>query len=130
VDEWHRLEGFRGHVPSQAQSVSLIKVENLIPAGRPILKIKRLCGEVLRGLSERLAAIHAAQGTLSIPPETLLKVQVLQGLDTVCSERQLCARMQTDRITPQPERVVGCDRAIIAISGPAAEEFIAGLGPA
>jgi transposase len=40
--------------------------------------------------------IYAAAGAPSIPPETLLKGKVLQALYTVRSDRQLCARMQTD----------------------------------
>ena len=86
----------RGEVPSQPNFVSLINVETMIAAGHPIRAIKRMCDEVLRGMSAHFDEIYAAEGAPSIPPETLLKAKVLQALYTVRSDRQLCARMQTD----------------------------------
>ena len=86
----------RGQLPSQPSFVSLINVETMIPASHPIRAIKRLCDEALRGMSSHLDEIYAAQGAPSIPPETLLKGKVLQALYTVRSDRQLCARLQTD----------------------------------
>lgn len=86
----------RGEVPSQPNFVSLINVETMIAAGHPIRAIKRMCDEVLRGMSAHFDEIYAAKGAPSIPPETLLKAKVLQALYTVRSDRQLCARMQTD----------------------------------
>ncbi len=86
----------RGELPSQPSFVSLINVETLIPNEHPIRVIKRLCDEVLRGMSAHFDEIYAAAGAPSIPPETLLKGKVLQALYTVRSDRQLCARMQTD----------------------------------
>jgi transposase len=86
----------RGELPSQPSFVSLINVETLIPSEHPIRVIKRLCDEVLRGMSGHFDEIYAAAGAPSIPPETLLKGKVLQALYTVRSDRQLCARLQTD----------------------------------
>lgn len=86
----------RGEVPSQPCFVSLINVETLISADHPIRAIKKLCDEVLATMSGHFDAIYAAAGAPSIPPETLLKGKVLQALYTVRSDRQLCARLQTD----------------------------------
>ncbi len=86
----------RGHVSPQPCFVSLINVETLIAADHPIRAIKRMCDEVLRGMSAHFDEIYAADGAPSIPPETLLKGKVLQALYTVRSDRQLCARLQTD----------------------------------
>ncbi len=86
----------RGQLPSQPSFVSLINVETLIAAKHPIRSIKRLCDEVLREMHEHFDEIYAADGAPSIPPETLLKGKVLQALYTVRSDRQLCARLQTD----------------------------------
>jgi transposase len=86
----------RGQIPSQPGFVSLINVETLIAADHPIRAIKRLCDEVLRGMSAHFDEIYAGDGAPSIPPETLLKGKVLQALYTVRSDRQLCARLQTD----------------------------------
>jgi transposase len=86
----------RGQIPSQPSFVSLINVETLITADHPIRTIKRMCDEVLATMSSHLDEIYAGDGAPSIPPETLLKGKVLQALYTVRSDRQLCARMQTD----------------------------------
>jgi transposase len=86
----------RGELPSQPCFVSLINVETLIPADHPIRAIKKLCDEVLATMSGHFDTIYAAAGAPSIPPETLLKGKVLQALYTVRSDRQLCARLQTD----------------------------------
>jgi len=76
--------------------VSLINVETLIAADHPILAIKRMCDEVLTGMSGHFDEIYAKDGAPSIPPETLLKGKVLKALYSVRSDRQLCARLQTD----------------------------------
>ena len=76
--------------------MSLIDVETLIAADHPIRAIKRMCDDALAAMSGHFDAIYAADGAPSIPPETLLKGKVLQALYTVRSDRQLCARLQTD----------------------------------
>lgn len=86
----------RGSVSSQPDFVSLINAETMIATDHPIRAIKRMCDEVLRGMSAHLDEIYAVRGAPSIPPERLLKAKVLQVLYTVRSDRQLCARMQTD----------------------------------
>jgi transposase len=91
-----RRENMRGQIPSQPSFVSLINVETLIAREHPIRSIKRMCDEVLVAMSDHFDGIYAEDGAPSIPPETLLKGKVLQALYTVRSDRQLCARMQTD----------------------------------
>src|SRR5690606_38863508 len=86
----------RGRRQSQGSFVSLIDVEQVIPADHPIRPIKRMCDQVLAGMSQHFDEIYAQEGRPSIPPETLLKGKVLQALFTVRSDRQLAARMQTD----------------------------------
>ena len=82
--------------PPKPDFVSLINIETLIAKDHPIRSIKRMCDEVLAGMSQHFDEIYATDGAPSIPPETLLKGKVLQALYTVRSDRQLCARMQTD----------------------------------
>ena len=86
----------RGHRPVQPSFVSLINVEALIAADHPIRAIKRMCDEVLKAMDAHFDEIYAQDGAPSIPPVTLLKAKVLQALYTVRSDRQLCARLQTD----------------------------------
>jgi transposase len=86
----------RGNAEREPGFISLINVEKLIAAEHPLRRIKVLVDEALRRLEPELAAMYAAGGRPSIPPEQLLKSKVLQALYTVRSDRQLCARLQTD----------------------------------
>ena len=86
----------RGKRDEQPGFVSLINVEQLIAGDHPIRAIKAMCDRVLAGLAEHFEELYAGQGRPSIPPEMLLKGKVLQALYTVRSDRQLCARMQTE----------------------------------
>ena len=86
----------RGKSTPQTSFVSLIDVEALIAPDHPIRRIKGLVDEVLRGMDAHFEEMYVEGGRPSIPPETLLKAKVLQALFTVRSDRQLCARMQTD----------------------------------
>jgi transposase len=86
----------RGQRPKQPSFVSLINVETLIPGDHPVRVIKRMCDEILGEMDEMFDEIYAADGAPSVPPETLLKGKVLQALYSVRSDRQLCARLQTD----------------------------------
>ena len=83
-------------IPSHPSFVNLINVKTLIAADHPIRPIKRLGDEVLRTMSGHCDEIDAQDGAPSVPPEMLLKGKVLPALHTVRSERQLCARLQTD----------------------------------
>jgi transposase len=49
--------------------------------------------EVLSELSPRFATLYARVGRPSIPPEKLLRAQLLQVLYTVRSERQLMEQL-------------------------------------
>jgi transposase len=86
----------RGKSNPQASFVSLIDVEALIPAEHPIRRVKLLVDQVLRGMDKHFEEMYVEGGRPSIPPETILKAKVLQALFTIRSDRQLCARLQTD----------------------------------
>ena len=86
----------RGKPTTQVSFVSLIDVEALIAPEHPIRRIKALVDEVLRGMDGHFEEMYVEGGRPSIPPERLLKAKVLQALFTVRSDRQLCARLQTD----------------------------------
>jgi transposase len=78
------------------QNLGLINVEEMIAPQHPLRKIKSLVDEVLRQMSPQFSEMYAQEGRRSIPPERLLKAKVLQALFTIRSDRQLCARLQTD----------------------------------
>lgn len=52
--------------------------------------------DALDGIGPQLEAIYAERGRPSIPPETLLKAQILIALYTVRSERLFCERLRYD----------------------------------
>jgi transposase len=86
----------RGQQEQEPGFISLINVEQLIGRDHPIRRIKATVDEVLRRMTPTFDAMYARAGRPSIPPEQLLKAKVLQALFTVRSDRQICARLQTD----------------------------------
>jgi transposase len=61
----------------------------LVPADHPLRAIKVLSDTVLSRLTGDFAALYASTGRPSIPPEQLLRSQLLQAFFTIRSERQL-----------------------------------------
>jgi transposase len=76
--------------------LSTVTPDQLIPADYPIRRIKPIVDEALRSIGPRLDAVYAEVGRPSIPPEHLLKSSILMALYSICSERQLCERLQYD----------------------------------
>ena len=58
--------------------------------------IKKVADEALKRLEPRLSAIYSERGRPSIPPEALLKAQILIAPYSVRSERLFCERLQGD----------------------------------
>jgi len=67
-----------------------------VPAAHPIREIKRLADEALRKLDSVFEEMYSSIGRPSIPPERLLKAQLLIALYSVRSERQFCERIDYD----------------------------------
>ena len=86
----------RGPVERQAKMLMGVTVEDFIPAGHPIRRVRKLVDGLLVTLSPQLTAMYAATGRASIPPEHLLKGCLLIALFSVRSERQFCDRLQYD----------------------------------
>ena len=55
-----------------------------------------MADEALKRLEPQLSAIYSERGRPSIPPEALLKAQILIALYSVRSERLFCERLQYD----------------------------------
>lgn len=83
----------RGNRTPQANMLTLMNPESVVPRDHPIRAIKKLADEALRRLSPELDALYARTGRASIPPEQLLKGQLLLALFSVRSERQLCEQL-------------------------------------
>ena len=86
----------RGPQEPERSFISLINVEQVMAWDHPIRRIQQTVDEVRRRMGAVCDAMDARQGRPWIPPEQLLKAQVLQALFSVRSDRQLCARLQTD----------------------------------
>ena len=72
----------------------LANIEEMIPLGHPLRKIKALADACLGRMSATFNAMYEDHGRNSIPPEHLLKGQLLIALYSVRSERQLCEQLQ------------------------------------
>ena len=90
------LEGMRGEKEKQPALMVTVTPEELVPRDHPIRIIKKVADEGLKRLEPLLSAIYAERGRPSIPPEVLLKAQILIALYSVRSERLFCERLQYD----------------------------------
>ncbi len=86
----------RGHVNPQEMLFSYVSPESRVSVTHPLRSIKTVADQVLRELSSTFAAMYSAMGRPSIPPERLLKSEVLIALYSVRSRRLFCERLDTD----------------------------------
>ena len=80
----------RGRVDPQGHMFSYFSPEARVPAEHPLRSIKAHTDRVLKDLSGEFEALYASVGRPSIPPEQLLKSQLLMALYSVRSDRQFC----------------------------------------
>jgi hypothetical protein len=73
----------RGRVNPQAMLFSYVSPEARVPATRPLRRIKVVADQVLRDLAPTFTAMYSTIGRPSIPPERLLKSEVLIALYSV-----------------------------------------------
>ena len=76
--------------------LSTVSTEDLIPAGHPIRRIRRIVDTVLAELDDTFTVMYSAKGRPSVPPESLLKASVLMALYSIRSERAFCERLNYD----------------------------------
>jgi transposase len=86
----------RGEQDSQIELLTTTSPGKRVPATHPIRKIKALADEALRHLDRVFDEMYSSIGRPSIPPERLLKAQLLIALYSVRSERQFCERLDYD----------------------------------
>lgn len=68
---------------------SYVRPESFVPKDHPLRRIKKMADETLAGMDLLFDSIYAATGRSSIPPEKLLKAQLLMILYSIRSNRQL-----------------------------------------
>jgi transposase len=83
----------RGQAKAQAEFLTLLSPESVVPPGHPLRAIKRRVDEVLRELNPLFNRMYAEEGRPSIPPERLLKAKLLIGLYSVRSETLFCEQL-------------------------------------
>ncbi len=79
----------RGVDHQQSQMFSYLSPETRVRKDHPLRAIRAMVDEVLTRLSPRFTAMYARDGWPSIPPEKLLRAQLLQMLYSIRSERLL-----------------------------------------
>ena len=86
----------RGQSESQAPLLVTVNLEEAIPSDHPIRAIKRLAESALGRMDGTFETLYAEGGRRSIPPEVLLKAQLLIFLYGMRSERLFCERLRWD----------------------------------
>src|ERR1700722_11111935 len=79
----------RGIDHQQSQMFSYLSPETRVRKDHPLRMIRAMVDEVLTQLSLQFEAMYAKSGRPSIPPEKLLRAQLLQMLYSIRSERLL-----------------------------------------
>jgi transposase len=79
----------RGHDHQQADMYSYLSPEQRVRENHPLRKIRVMADEALASMSERFDGMYAKTGRPSIPPEKLLRAQLIQMLYSIRSERLL-----------------------------------------
>ena len=83
----------RGEVDPQSSMFHYFSVESRIPADHPLRPVKKLADSALSAISAELDGLYARGGRPSIPPERLLKAQLLIAFYSVRSDRQFCEQL-------------------------------------
>ena len=84
----------RGEERRQRSMLMVVDLEQRVPKGHPLRRIKQLAEAVLKELSPIFDRMYSAIGRPSIPPERLLKASLLMALYTVRSERLFCEQLE------------------------------------
>lgn len=71
-----------------------MSLEERVPAGHPVRRLRAVTDEVLGPLLPGLRALYSDKGRRGVPPEFLLRALVLQAVFSVRSERQLVEQLE------------------------------------
>jgi transposase len=72
---------------------SYVSAEERVPPTHPLRPIRAFVDEILREMTREFDALYAQQGRPSIPPERLLRAQLLQLFYSIRSERLLMEQL-------------------------------------
>ncbi len=83
----------RGSFQDQSGLFSYIALEERVPEGHPLRKIRNYVRAVLVDLDQDFSKLYSDDGRPSIPPERLLSALLLQAFYGIRSERQLMEQL-------------------------------------
>jgi transposase len=83
----------RGDDKQSGALFSYLSLEERVPEGHPLRRIRSIVDAALEALSGEFEALYSHMGRPSIPPEKLLRALLLQAFYTVRSERQLMEQL-------------------------------------
>src|SRR5437867_11534582 len=83
----------RGDDQQPDSMFSYVSPEQRVPPDHPLRAIRQLVDEILREMSREFDALYATIGRPSIPPERLLRAQLLQIFYYIRSERLLMEQL-------------------------------------
>lgn len=84
----------RGYVNGQAMMFSYLSPEARVSASHPLRPIKAMAEQVLQRLSPTFEAMYSQTGRPSIPPERLLKGELLLALFSIRGYRLFCEMLE------------------------------------
>jgi len=79
----------RGYDSKTEALFTYMTPESFVPKDHPLRAIRKMADEALSGMNKLFDSMYAATGRSSIPPEKLLKAQLLMILYSIRSNRQL-----------------------------------------
>lgn len=83
----------RGNDIPQTSLFSFVDMEQRIPSGHPLRRIRPMIDRGLSRLEDRISAMYAREGRPSIAPEKLIRAMLVQILFSIRSERQLVEQL-------------------------------------
>jgi len=83
----------RGQLDPQSSMFHYFSPESRVPADHPLRRVKQLADRALSAISADLDALYSSTGRPSIPPERLLKAQLLIAFYSVRSDRLFCEQL-------------------------------------
>jgi transposase len=83
----------RGKPQAQPDFLTVINLNQCVPADHPLRAIKQRVDAVLQKFSPLFDELYAEDGRDSVPPEQLLKARILTALYSIRSERLFCEQL-------------------------------------
>jgi transposase len=87
------MPGMRGDDQPPDSMFSYVSPEQRVPRDHPLRPIRQLVDDILREMSRDFDKLYATVGRPSIPPERLLRAQLLQIFYSIRSERLLMEQL-------------------------------------